>query len=167
MLCGNEKTSRTSIICDYHQSFVYAPMYMDIWPCSISFTTSCRLGEAMRLTTTICLYASHWKQRSPVWQLCRNWWHCKLSLRQNCQIQGLFVFSGPFHVFVVGVPLNNMQKPDDFTAAIIYTLSPNEALMSNQYKAFGFTLSIPDSNIPFAPWRAQVCGSYGPHLGCH
>ena len=30
MLCGHEKPSRTSIICNYHQGIVYAPMYMDI-----------------------------------------------------------------------------------------------------------------------------------------
>ena len=30
MLCGHNKPSGTSIICDYHQSFAYASMYMDI-----------------------------------------------------------------------------------------------------------------------------------------
>ena len=51
--------------------------------------------------------------------------------RQFDNVDGLFVFSGPFHVFVVGVLRDNMQKPDDLTAVMINTLSPNEVLMSD------------------------------------
>ena len=47
------------------------------------------------------------------------------------KIEGIFGFRGPVHVFVVGVLLDNMHKPDDFTAAIINTLYPNELLMSD------------------------------------
>ena len=51
------------------------------------------LWEAMGLTTATCFYPFHGKQRSPIWQLCRYWWHRKLSLRQICQIEGLLLVS--------------------------------------------------------------------------
>ena len=47
------------------------------------------------------------------------------------QIVKLAVFFSMTLSIVVGVLIDNIQKPDDLTAAIINTFSPNEALMSD------------------------------------
>ena len=131
MLCGHEKPSRTSIICDYHQGFVYASMYMDIWPNFISLTTSCRLLEAIKLTTAICfIHPTENKDRHfDNFAVTGGTLSCHYD--KIVKLKVFFVFSGPFHAFVVGVLPHNMQKPDDLTAAIINTLSPNEVVMSD------------------------------------
>ena len=63
MLCGHEKPSWTSIICDYHQSFVYL---------ALLHQSHCVITPVRGNKTDYSnmFYPSHWKQRSPFWQLC-------------------------------------------------------------------------------------------------
>ena len=106
-------------------------MYMDIGLHSISVITSCHLWEAMRLITAKCLIRPNENKDRQY----DNFVAIGGTLSCHCdkivKLKVVFVFSGPFHAFVVRVLPHSMHKPGDLTAVIINILSHNEVVMSD------------------------------------